>query len=288
MKQLKCAITGANGYVGSHLCNTLLKQNYIVCGMGRHNSKQLSRNIPYSLGQKLSPELFKGLDALIHCAYDFSLRKKEDIERINIKSSIELLTAAKSAGIKKIVYISSLTSFQGTRSRYGQAKLAVEQEAEKLGAVIVRPGLIFGRNAGGMIGSLSRLVSALRIVPVIGSGKQDFYLCHVDDLANLLLELISDGQTVPNPIYAVSGTTHTFKEILQALAAAKGRTIYFFPLPLFLTYFSLVFLEKLGWSGNLRSDSLNGLRYRNKNVDLTSSRQLNTSFRPFNRYTLQE
>jgi len=69
----------------------------------------------------------------------------------------------------------------------GQAKLMIEEEALRLGAIVVRPGLIHGNEPGAMVGALTKAVKSLRVVPLIGSGKQVLYLVHEDDLAALLL-----------------------------------------------------------------------------------------------------
>jgi len=90
--------------------------------------------------------------------------------------------------VDKIIFLSSISAFEGCRSLYGKAKLEIEKVAADLGATIIRPGLVYGsERPGGMYGSLQRVVARFPIMPLIGSGKHLQYLVHEDDLCELLL-----------------------------------------------------------------------------------------------------
>ena len=185
MKKLKVAVTGANGFVGSRIADFLRKKGCEVYEIGRHPSSEIKNSkyfIYHSLGKGIDQDKLKNIDVLVHCAYDFSLTSWEDIKKINVNGSVKLLESAKKAKLKKIIFISTVSAFEGCTSMYGKAKLTVEKEAKKIAAFIVRPGLVFGKNAGGMVGSLNKIISASKFAPLVGSGKQMLYLCHNKDL----------------------------------------------------------------------------------------------------------
>ena len=73
---------------------------------------------------------------------------------VNVAGTEKLLAAARRDGISKIVVISSISAFEGCKSVYGKAKLAIEKLAIDFGAIVVRPGLVFSENGGAMFGSL--------------------------------------------------------------------------------------------------------------------------------------
>ena len=126
------------------------------------------------------------MDALVHCAYDFGPRRWEDIAAINVAGSEKLLAAARDAGVKSVVLISTVSAFAGCRSLYGQAKLQIEDAARAMGAFVLRPGLVYSDNPGGMFGRLVGQVRGGRLLPILCGGRQTQYLVHDEDLGNLV------------------------------------------------------------------------------------------------------
>jgi nucleoside-diphosphate-sugar epimerase len=79
---------------------------------------------------------------------------------------------AKEGGVERIIFLSSISAFDGCSSLYGKAKLEIEKDAADVGAGIIRSGLLYGpRPSGGMFGSLQRMASDSSIIPLIGSGR---------------------------------------------------------------------------------------------------------------------
>jgi nucleoside-diphosphate-sugar epimerase len=171
-----CAVTGANGYVGGRLkaiCKAPVFKSWAgrrapagsgAVGFARPKCRQ---NFP--------------THALVHCAYDFKARKWNEIVATNVRGSEKLLRAAKASGVRRIIFISSISAFHGCRSMYGRAKLEIEQIALSLGAIVIRPGLVYGNSPGGIFGGLVRQVKGHRCVLLPGGGEQ-LPLVHDRDL----------------------------------------------------------------------------------------------------------
>jgi nucleoside-diphosphate-sugar epimerase len=287
---MRCAITGANGFVGSRIANYLRKQNFDVYEFGRHASKDIDKHhfIPFSLGQEIDKKNFRDIDILIHCAYDLNLTKWKDLQKINVQGSIKLLRTAKEANVKKIILISTLSAFENCVSTYGKAKLAIEKEAQNLGATIVRPGLVFGKDAKGMVGTLNKLISLSKFIPLIGSGNQVLHVCHNQDLARLIYELSTKKTETSAPIVAASEKTLTFKDAFRTLAKAKQKKVFFIPIPYSLVYFGLRLVELLPIKIGLKSDSLVSFNNLNKNIDFSQTKKTGIKFRGFDIYTINQ
>ena len=285
--RMQCAITGSNGYVGSVIKGFLLSKGCEIVEMRRIKNGEAPnpRVIPFSLCDDTGPEMFKGLDVLIHCAYDFRLYRWRDIQRVNVLGSKRLLEAAEKAGVRRRVVISTMSAFEDCRSMYGKAKLEIEAAAAKYGAVIVRPGLVYGPQPGGMVGSLNRVVAKSTLVPIIGRGNFPFYLTHQDDLAELIWKAC-EGEIPPaEPISAVSENPVTFAQILRILA--KGKNIILLPVPTFPVWLLLRTLEQLGIPVGFRSDSLVSLVHQNQTPSFELTRKTGVLFREFSAKTLQ-
>jgi nucleoside-diphosphate-sugar epimerase len=284
---MKCAITGSNGYVGSVLKAFLLSKGYEIFELGRIKNAELPKRyvIPFSLSENIDPEMLRGMDALIHCAYDFRLYRWNDIQRVNVVGSQRLLEAAAKAGVRRLIAISTMSAFENCPSLYGRAKLEIESIASKYGAVIVRPGLVYGTHPGGMVGSLNRVVSKFALVPVIGSGNFPFYLTHQDDLAELIWKAC-EGEIPPaQPVSAVSESRVTFAQILKILA--KPKNIILFPVPAFPVWLLLRTFEQLGIPAGFRSDSLVSLLHQNQRPSFELTRKAGVLFRDFSSKTLE-
>src|SRR5207247_7872637 len=92
-----------------------------------------------------------GCDTVIHLVAIIQ-GKPEDFERVMIQGTRDLLTAAKSAGVRRFVLMSALGVGERTKdlTPYFAAKWAMEQDVKGSGIehVIFRPSFVFGRDGG--------------------------------------------------------------------------------------------------------------------------------------------
>src|SRR5512137_1467583 len=107
-----CAVTGATGYVGGRLKAALQQSGWRVMEWSRQAAGGKA-TVNFRLGQEVDPQRLAGTEALVHCAYDFSARRWKDIERVNVAGTENLFRAARTAGVERIVFISSLSAFEG-------------------------------------------------------------------------------------------------------------------------------------------------------------------------------
>jgi nucleoside-diphosphate-sugar epimerase len=276
-----CILTGARGFVGSRLKGHLERAGWQVTAWTRLPEPGTGA-VAFHLGQEVDPSLFKGAQALVHCAYDFEPRLWEEIAAINVNGSQKLLVAARAAGVRQVVFISSLSAFTGCRSLYGRAKVEIEGFARSSGAFVIRPGLVYSDNPGGMFGRLVCQVRNARFVPIIWGGRQMQYLLHDEDLGHVVQGCL-DGR-VPagvEPITVAREQGWELKEILAQIARALGRRVTFLPVPWHLAWLGLKGLELAGARPNFRSDSLISLVYQNPCPSFALLRSLGFQCRPF-------
>jgi nucleoside-diphosphate-sugar epimerase len=276
-----CAVTGTGGYLGSRVKDALEKRDWQVVELTR-SPKPGARAKKFVLGDDVSPEIFARAKALVHCAYDFKQLSWGDIERVNVFGSEKVLRAARQADIENIICISSISAFEGCRSLYGKAKLQIEKIAHSLGAVVIRPGLIYGDSADGMFGKLVSEVDKARILPLFGSGSQIQYLIHEDDLTAFICDCARGKEPPPaRPITVANDQPWSFRQILEAIAAAKRKKLSFIPVPWRLVWTGIKSAEFCHVPLNFRSDSLVSLIYQNPNPSFAEQRQLKIACRPF-------
>jgi len=143
-------ITGVNGFVGSHLASELATRGVLVVGTASSEAGLLvatpgvERKVLLRLGGQLDPGVVRGVDTVIHCAWDLRPGTGQD----NIAFTKRLTEAAEEAGVMHQVFISSYSAHPSAATDYGKSKLTVQDYMLERGHAAVRPGLVIG--SGGM------------------------------------------------------------------------------------------------------------------------------------------
>ena len=277
------AITGAGGFVGSRLARRFETDGWTVIRLS-HSAGGGGRTLPFQLGRSVDPQLLDGVAALIHCAYDFGPRRREEIRRVNVEGSRLLLAAARDTGVGRIAVMSTISAFEGCRSEYGRAKLEIESAALELGALVVRSGLVYGDgepDAGGMIGSLAR--SAQRgLVPLVDGGVHPQYLIHEEDLYRLLRRYCSGELDSPGkPLVAASSRAWTLRDLLAELARRQGHRPRFLAVPWQPVWAGLRLAELVHLPLPYRSDSLISLIHQDRRPDFKGLAEAGIKAREF-------
>ena len=254
-----CAVTGADGYLGSRVARRLAEAGWTIEAFSRRRGKQGVGNcrVHFELGEGIAPTALADIDALVHAAYDFSASRWCDIKRINVDGSRRLFAAAHAANVERIVLVSSIAAFPGARSLYGRAKLEIERAGLDVGAAVVRPGLIWGPESGGMLGSLERMVERLMVVPTPVPRELEVRLTHEDDVAILIAGILGMWPADKGKVLvAVPEKPIMFADLLHSLAGQTNGQTRFVRLPWRAVWLGLQILEAIGLRPPFRSDSL--------------------------------
>jgi nucleoside-diphosphate-sugar epimerase len=253
-------VTGASGYLGSQICETLESRGWHVVRLVRSPGRSHGQVLPYDLATPVTArvrEALRSANTLIHAAYDLSLTSPADIWRVNVEGTRRLLEAAKEAAVGRIIVFSSMSAFAGTSQLYGRAKLDIEAMAIECGGCAVRPGLVYSDQAGGMAGAMRKL-TALPIVPVIAGGA-GVYTVREEDLMRAIAMLASATTLEPGTISVAHPSRVTMLDLLKTFAAQENRWCRFVPVPWQLVYWLLRSGELMRLHLPFRADSLLGL-----------------------------
>ncbi|HTA95993.1 MAG TPA: SDR family oxidoreductase [Verrucomicrobiae bacterium] len=276
-----CAITGSNGYVGGCVKNHFAGRGWEILELTRH-PKSNSRAIKFQLGEEILPSAFENTGALVHCAYDFKPLRWNEICEVNVEGSRKILEAARAAKIPKIIFISSISAFDGCRSLYGNAKLDIEKIALKNGALVIRSGLVYGNDSGGMFGKLAAQIQNSSMIPLIGDGSQIQFLVHNEDLCAFIEKIAAGKSEIALSILtAANEKPWPFKQLLLEIARGQNKKPKFIPLPWRLVWAGLKSAEVCGIKLNFRSDSLVSLMNQNPSPDFSANLKAGLICRPF-------
>ena len=245
----KVFVTGANGLIGSNLCHKLTSLGYEVIALVRRHSnllglKGFTGKIVYGdiLNKDNLTELMKGADFVFHTAglVTFDNRRREDLFRINVKGTRNVMDAARCVGAKKVVHTSSVAAI-GTPSvgntadeiveynklkyniAYSDSKHFGEVEVEKavqrgLDAVIVNPASVVGqRDVYSHFGILLRVLKGRKIVPYVSGGM---CVVGVDDVVDGEISALKFGKMGER--YILGSENISFKDLFERIGEVVG------------------------------------------------------------------
>jgi nucleoside-diphosphate-sugar epimerase len=208
----------------------------------------------FDAAEPLDPRLLDSVDLLVHAAYDLTVTRRDDIWRINVEGTRRLLQAARAAGVGRMIVLSSMSAYEGTTQLYGRAKLEIEEATIAVGGTPIRPGIVFGPQAGGIAGGLRKL-TRLPLVPLVASNSRLFFVSDVE-LVRAVSAFAVAGTLAATPIGVANPSSVRFGDFMRRLAANEGRRPRFVPFSWRLLYAMLRGGERLGLKMAFRADSL--------------------------------
>ena len=252
-------VTGANGYVGGRIIAHLRSSGIDAIALVRRPPPGDALARRYGLGEPLERSLLDGIETVVHAAYDASAQGR-DVHARNVTGSLPLLEGLRERG-GRVLMISSLSAFAGTRSQYGRAKLELERAVLERDGIVLRPGLVFGAGAGGLFGAMVRALSRRALVPVIAGGTQRLFVTHDEHLSELVAALLRGRADAVGPIFAAHEAPTTLRAIAEQIARAGGHRLVVISLPAALVSLGLRSAEIAGIPLPFRSDSLRSLSH---------------------------
>ena len=235
-------ITGGTGFVGNSIVKKTLDKGLDVrLLIHRRKRPEFSQhpNVNQVVGDILQPETLtkalEGVDAIIHLVGIIVETKGASFEAIHHQGTINIVTAAQKAGIKRFIQMSALGSSPAAASRYHQTKGKAEEylRASGLDYTIFRPSIIFGPEDQ-FINWLCQVIRYSPIIPIIGPGTNKLQPIYVENVAECFIQALNKTDTIGRS-YDLGGpeqfTTEGLIDLLLKLLN-KNRLKIHLPIPL--------------------------------------------------------
>jgi nucleoside-diphosphate-sugar epimerase len=252
---LKILLTGASGFVGSHIIDSLCarglstaillrptsNQRFIKAHLAAVEVRSGSISEPESLQQAMA-----GVTHVIHCAGATKACRISEFNAINQGGTRNVIAAinAHEGRVERVVHISSLAAAGPAASEmpareadpprpvseYGKSKLAGELEVRngcRSEYVILRPPAVYGPRDVEFL----RLFRAVKghLLPRLG-GRQALSLVFVRDLAETVVTCLTHPAAAGKTYYVAAREVVTARTMADAIAAQMG--VWTLPLPL--------------------------------------------------------
>lgn len=240
----RVAVTGATGFLGSHLCRTLADLGVEVCALGRNVERGLALEQdgvyfrPVSLDDtEAMTTAFRAVDAVVHAAaLSTAWARPGEFERSNVTGTANVIAAATRAGVNRLIYISSpsvVSRAQDQRgiteeepppeifeSHYSRTKMAGELLIRQaaLDTVILRPKAIYGPGDTAILPRLVKAAASGRLRR-IGEGQARTNLTHVSDVVQGIVQALSTASAA-GKTYTLCGAEEVrIWELIEQLIA---------------------------------------------------------------------
>ena len=195
--------------------------------------------------------VLQGVDVLVHSAAVIHVRRTNDWYRINTHGTLQLAEAARAAGVRRFVFISSnaaggrcesetqvLTESDPAQplSHYGRSKWLAEQglmRMHKLGVfeiVVLRPSMFYGPPVPDRHIDVYRRIISGRM-PMIGNGFYRRSITYIDNLVQATRLAMTHPAAAGEIFYVVDDPIYTTRSITEAMANALGVPLRMLRLP---------------------------------------------------------
>lgn len=220
------AITGGTGFVGSTLVRHAVMRGHKVRALTRRpqGSHPKIRWIDGALDRPDAlAQLMEGADAVIHVAGAINAPSREAFAEANVTGTLNMVEAAKVAGVRRFIHVSSLSAREPELSNYGWSKARSEQVVGASGLLwtIVRPPAVYGPGDREMLELFKMAKRGLMLLPPPGR----ISVIEVSDLSRFLLTLVGLEDTLAEIFEPddgnIAGWSH--EEFAEAIGHAVGR-----------------------------------------------------------------
>ncbi len=263
-------ITGANGFIGSHLCDAFVKEGYRVCGLVRRTSDlrfldTAAVSLIYGDLREIEKiQLPDGVDVIVHAAAlvsDNASRRECKAQIYDITVNLVQWARRQCPGLLKFVYISTALTIgycaddiseenPGRSAAYvpynytkklTEAYLLRQHRDSGFPVVILRPGDVYGPRDRTSCELM--LQAAERNVPlIVGRGDKKFGFCYPDNLCKAALAAVSRTGTSGQAYTVTNGICPTWGEFFASLQAGVGRPQRLY-VPVWVSMAAAVLLE---------------------------------------------
>jgi nucleoside-diphosphate-sugar epimerase len=248
-------LTGATGFVGSHVARAFIEAGYEVrCGVRATSDTRAIEGlaverVALDLDRRIPAEALKDAEVVVHAAGITRARREDDYHAVNAVATRRLAAAAASAGVRRFVLISSLaargpdaSSHDGLDhpvSAYGRSKVAAEGYlrlfGDRMETVALRPAGIYGPRDTDFLPLIKVARAGWLVIPSDSLRLQPAY---AEDVARAVLAAARVAPVGFGPFPVAEQGRYAWREVADGLGRALERPVRTLRLPAGLLVFA--------------------------------------------------
>ena len=239
-------VFGGSGFLGRHLVRRLAARGARVTVAVRNPESALFLKPMGDVGQ-ITPvgadvrdgpavvAAVQGADWVVNLVGVLYETRRQSFGAIHAQGAERIAKAAKAAGAKRLVHVSAIGADRHSSAAYARSKAAGEAAvaAAYPAATILRPSIIFGPEDEffNRFAAMARVSVAL---PLFGGGETRFQPVYVGDVADAVVEALTDEGTAGTTYELGGPRVYSFRQLMELILAEIGRKRILLPLPFFV------------------------------------------------------
>ena len=228
-------VFGGSGFVGRHAVRALARRGWRIRaasrrpdlagflqpmgGVGQIAPVQANLRYPDSVARAV-----EGAHLVVNCVGILAPAGRQTFEALHVEGARTVARAARAAGARHLVHISSIGASAQSPGRYGRTKAAGEAAvlAEFPDAVILRPSIVFGPEDT-FFNRFAAMAVHAPFLPLIGGGRTRLQPVYVGDVASAVAA-VAEGKAKPGAVYELGGPeVQTFRQLIERTQEYAGR-----------------------------------------------------------------
>jgi nucleoside-diphosphate-sugar epimerase len=234
-------LTGGAGVMGRRLVQGLRERGERVRVLDRSGTRLDDPEVELRHGDVTDPAslegVFDGVDTVFHLAAVLIAHDPAVFERVNVGGTRNVLAAARAAGVKQFIFVSSASVVYPKTTAYSRSKRECERivrEEDRMQWTIVRPTLAYNEHGGEEFRMFLEYLRKFPVVPFIGRGRALKNPVHVDDLMRGFLAVAGNPVAYGKTYNFSGGEDISIWDLAHLMLRHQGIAKPFVPLPVSL------------------------------------------------------
>jgi uncharacterized protein YbjT (DUF2867 family) len=236
-------VFGGSGFIGTQVVRALAKRGWRVRAAMRRPGRGYRLRMLGDVGQievvqaniRVAESVDRALDgaeACINLVGVIAERGRQGFQSVHAMGAQTVAEAAARAGAGRLVHVSALGASPDAPSRYARSKAdgEVAARAAAPGAVILRPGIVFGPGDA-FFNRFARMATTSPVLPLIGGGKTRIQPVFVGDVAQAVVKALADEGASGRTFELGGPGVFTFEALMRLMLKEIGRDRILLPIP---------------------------------------------------------
>ena len=224
-------VTGATGFVGRHLVGRLQGRGehiHVLAHSAASARRARAPLITTAMGDVTDRaslrQAMDGVDTVIHLVAIIFEKRASTFLGVIAQGTRNVVDPARSAGVRRFLYMSALGAQNNARYPYLEAKWEAEQTVIGSGLAygILRPSVIFGPGDQ-FFNTLASLVRLNPVVPIPGNGQARFQPIWVEDVATCFTKMLDDDGYLGRTLEVGGPEQMTYDDMIDVVMRVLGK-----------------------------------------------------------------